>query len=158
VALHGYVLMGNHYHLMLRPVERIWAAGCTGSPRPTAFISTDAIVRVGHLFQGRYKSIVVEAEGYLLSLSRYVHLNPVRGKIVGRGNPVERRRRLRNWRWSSYREYSGLAKGQPWVTQERVLGEIGGAAKARRLRYRRFVEEGLLREIENPLEGSKKGV
>ena len=50
---------------------------------------------------------MVEAEGYLLSLSRYVHLNPARGKWIGRGDPVERRKRLRRWRWSSYRGYSG---------------------------------------------------
>ena len=71
---------------------------------------------------------------------------------MGRGDPVERRKRLRGWRWSSYRGYSGLGKAERWVNQERVLGEIGGVTKERRLRYRRFVEEGLLREIENPLE------
>ena len=152
VALHGYVLMGNHCHLIAetrRANLRRWMHWLT-----TAYsvYFNRRHRQVAHLFQGRYKSIVVEAEGYLLSLSRYVHLNPVRGKVIGRGDPVERRRRLRNWRWSSYREYSGLAKEEPWVTQERVLGEIGGAAKQRRLRCRRFVEEGLLREIEDPLE------
>lgn len=155
VAVHGYVLMGNHYHLI---------AETRGANlgRWMHWLSTAYTVyfnrrhrQVGHLFQGRYKSIVVEAEDYLLSLSRYVHLNPVRGKLIGRGDPVERRKRLRAWRWSSYRGYSGLAKAEPWVTQERVLGEIGGRPKDRRLRYRRFVEEGLLREIENPLEAVK---
>ena len=152
VALHGYVLMGNHYHLIAETRRANLGRWMHWLTTAYSVYFNRRHRQVGHLFQGRYKSIVVEAEGYLLSLSRYVHLNPVRGKVVGRGNPVERRRRLRNWRWSSYREYSGLAKAQPWVTQERVLGEIGGAAKARRLRYRRFVEEGLLREIENPLE------
>lgn len=155
VAVHGYVLMGNHYHLI---------AETRGANlgRWMHWLSTAYTVyfnrrhrQVGHLFQGRYKSIVVEAEDYLLSLSRYVHLNPVRGKLLGRGDPVERRKRLRAWRWSSYRGYSGLAKAEPWVTQERVLGEIGGRPKDRRLRYRRFVEEGLLREIENPLDAVK---
>jgi putative transposase len=110
---------------------------------------------VGHLFQSRYKSIVVEREGYCLSLSRYLHLNPVRGKVIGRGDPLERRKRLRTWRWSSYRGYSGLAKPEPWMSQERVLGEMSGSRKGRRLRYRRSVEEGLVREIENPLEAVK---
>src|SRR5437667_73058 len=87
----------------------------------------------------------VEFEGALYHLTG-------RGKVMGRGDPVERRKRLRGWRWSSYRSYSGLAKAERWVNQERVLGEIGGALKQRRLRYRRFVEEGLLREIENPFE------
>lgn len=152
VALHAYVLMGNHYHLVAETRR-------ANLGRWMHWLSTAYTVYfnrrhrlVGHLFQGRYKSIVVEAEGYLLSLSRYVHLNPVRGKWIGRGDPVERRKRLRQWRWSSYRGYSGLAKPEPWVNQERVLGEIGGRAKERPLRYRRFVEEGLLREIESPLE------
>jgi putative transposase len=152
VALYGYVLMRNHYHLIAETRR-------ANLGRWMHWLTTAYTVyfnrrhrQVGHLFQGRYKSIVVEAEGYLLSLSRYVHLNPVRGKVIGRGDPVERRKRLRGWRWSSYRGYSGLAKPEPWVSQERVLGEIGGAPRERRLRYRRFVEEGLLREIESPLE------
>jgi REP element-mobilizing transposase RayT len=152
VALHGYVLMGNHYHLIAETRR-------ANLGRWMHWLTTAYTVyfnrrhrRAGHLFQGRYKSIVVDAEGYLLGLSRYVHLNPVRGKVMGRGDPVERRKRLRGWRWSSYRGYSGLAKAERWVNQERVLGEIGGALKERRLRYRRFVEEGLLREIENPFE------
>jgi len=152
IMLHGYVLMGNHYHLIAETAR-------ANLGRWMHWLTTAYTVyfnrrhhRVGHLFQGRYKSIVVEAEGYLLSLSRYVHLNPVRGKVIGRGDPVHRRKRLREWRWSSYRGYGGLARAEPWVNQERILDEIGGALKERRLRYRRFVEEGLLREIENPFE------
>jgi putative transposase len=152
VALHAFVLMGNHYHLIAetrRANLGRWMHWLTTAY--TVYFNRRQ-QRAGHLFQGRYKSIVVEAEGYLLSLSRYVHLNPVRGMRMGRGDPLERRERLRSWRWSSYRGYSGLAKAEPWVTQERVLGEIGGGQKERRQRYRRFVEEGLLREIESPWE------
>ena len=155
VALQGYVLMGNHYHLIAETRR-------ANLGRWMHWLTTAYTVyfnrrhhRVGHLFQGRYKSILVEAEGYLLGLSRYVHLNPVRGKVIGRGDPVQRRKRLRKWRWSSYRGYSGLAKAEQWVSQERVLGEMGGRAGRRRLRYRRFVEEGLTREIDNPLEAAQ---
>ena len=55
---------------------------------------------VGHLFQGRFKSTVIEAEKYLLEVSRYLHLNPVRGKVLGQGTPMERRKRVRAYRWS----------------------------------------------------------
>src|SRR5437016_13122711 len=110
VALHAYVLMGNHYHLIAETRR-------ANLGRWMHWLTTAYTVyfnrrhrRAGHLFQGRYKSIVVDAEGYLLSLSRYVHLNPVRGKVMGRGDPVERRKQLRGWRWSSYRRYGGLAK------------------------------------------------
>jgi putative transposase len=155
VALHAYVLMGNHYHLMAETRR-------ANLSRWMHWLTTAYTVyfnrrhrRAGHLFQSRYKSIVVEAEGYSLSLSRYVHLNPVRGPVIGKGDPLERRKRLRVWPWSSYRGYSGLARPAPWMSEERVLGEMDGPQKGRRLRYRRFVEEGLVREIENPLEAVK---
>jgi REP element-mobilizing transposase RayT len=152
VALHAYVLMGNHYHLIAETRR-------ANLGRWMHWLTTAYTVyfnrrhrRVGHLFQGRYKSIVLEAEGYLLTLSRYVHLNPVRGRVIGKGDPVERRKRLRAWRWSSYPGYAGLAKLASWMTCDRILEEFGGPRKGRLLRYRRFVEEGILREIENPLE------
>jgi putative transposase len=155
VAVHAYVLMGNHYHL-------IGETRCANLGRWMHWLTTAYTVyfnrrhrRVGHLFQGRYKSIVLEAEGYLLSLSRYVHLNPVRGRVIGKGDPVERRKRLRSWRWSSYPGYAGLIKPESWITHERVMEELGGSKAGRALEYRRFVEEGLLREIENPLEAAK---
>jgi putative transposase len=152
VALHGYVLMGNHYHSIAETRRANLGRWMHWLTTAYTVYFNRRHKRVGHLFQGRYKSIVVEAEGYLLSLSRYVHLNPVRGKRIGRGDPLQRRKRLRAWRWSSYRGYSGLAKPEPWIEQERVLGEIGGAKRQRPLRYRRFVEEGLVREIESPWE------
>src|SRR5207244_2695767 len=111
--------------------------------------------RVGHLFQGRYKSIVMEGKDYLLSLSRYIHLNPVRGVRLGMGDPGERRERLRAWRWSSYRGYAGLAKPETLVEEALVLGEMGGRGSKRRLEYRRFVESGLLEQMASPLEQAK---
>src|SRR5262249_45670739 len=108
--------------------------------------------RSGHLFQGRYKSFLVQSGDYLLDLSRYVHLNPVRGVSLGRGSPSERRKRLRAFRWSSYLGYSGLSRQFEFVEEEMVLGELGRSRAAERLAYRRFVEEGLVREIENPFE------
>jgi hypothetical protein len=59
---------------------------------------------------GRFKSTVIEAERYLLEVSRYLHLNPKRGVVLGQGTPIERRERLRECRWSSYRGYAGLEK------------------------------------------------
>jgi hypothetical protein len=76
----------------------------------------------------------------------------VRGKVLGAGTPAERRERLRSYRWSSYRGYAGLAKPWAGVEEELVLGELGGGRRGRAVRYRRFVEEGLVEEIANPLE------
>jgi hypothetical protein len=89
---------------------------------------------MGHLFQGRYKAILCDKESYLVELTRYLHLNPVRVKAVQ--NPVD-------YRWSSYGIYLGKEKGQGWVNSTEVLKHFSRKeAEARRL-YRRFVLEGI---------------
>jgi putative transposase len=152
IELHAYVLMGNHYHLVVETPRANLGRWMHWLITAYTVYFNRRHRRVGHLFQSRYKSIVVDGESYLLSLSRYVHLNPVRGRVIGRGDPVERRKRLREWPWSSYPGYSGLDKPELWMSEERILGEMDGPGNGRRLKYRRFVEEGLLREIESPLE------
>lgn len=94
--LYAYCLMDNHYHLLLETT-------LPNISRIMQYINTSYTVyynvkrkRCGHLFQGRYKSIIVEADSYLLELSRYIHLNPVKAKIVD--IPEE-------YRWSSYNDY-----------------------------------------------------
>jgi len=112
---------------------------------------------VEHLFQGRFKSKVIEAEKYLLEVSRYLHLNPVRGVVLGQGTPTERRKRLREYRWSSYRGYAGLEKMKSFLDSEPIQGVFesysGRCWKA--WEYRRWVEEGLIGEIEDPFEAVK---
>jgi putative transposase len=151
----AFVLLPNHFHLVAQTHE-------ANLSRWMHWLMVSYTVyfnwrhrRSGHLFQGRYKSFLVGAgEGeHLLSLSRYVHLNPVRGKVLGQGTPAERREELRRYRWSSYRSYAGLERSSGFVEEELVLEQMGGRRKReQRLRYRRFVEEGLLREIEKPWE------
>jgi hypothetical protein len=65
---------------------------------------------VGHLFQGRFESTVIEAEKYLLEVSRYLHLNPVRGMVLGQGTPMERRERLREYFWGSKTGVASIQK------------------------------------------------
>jgi REP-associated tyrosine transposase len=147
-----FVLMGNHFHLVAqthRPNLGRWMHWLLVSY--TVYFNRRHRSS-GHLFQGRYKSFLVQQGDYLLSLSRYVHLNPVRGVSLGRGNPAERRKRLRGFKWSSYRGYAGLSAPFPFVQEAMVLDELRGPRRAQRLRYRRFVEESLLREIENPFD------
>jgi putative transposase len=148
-----FVLMSNHFHL----VAQTRRANLT---RWMHWLSVAYTVyfnrrhhRSGHLFQGRFKSFLVQGgDGYLLTLSRYVHLNPVRGVSLGRGTPSERRERLRAFPWSSYQGYAGLGHQFPFVEESAVFNEMGARARKRRLEYRRFVEEGLVREIANPFE------
>jgi putative transposase len=151
-AILCFVLMGNHFHLVAqthRPNLRRWMHWLLVSY--TVYFNRRHRSS-GHLFQGRYKSFLVQEGEYLLGLSRYVHLNPVRGVSLGRGSPSERRERLRRFGWSSYCGYAGLGRVFPFVEDEMVLGELGGPRRAERVRYRRFVEQGLVREIENPFE------
>ena len=152
VAVHGFVLLGNHFHLLAQ-------TGRANLSRWMHWLMVSYTVyfnwrhgRSGHLFQGRYKSFLVEGGAYLLGLSRYLHLNPVRGARLGAGTPGQRRGRLRTYRWSSYRGYAGLEKPFAFVEEELVLGELQAPKGSERLGYRRFVEEGLVREIENPFE------
>jgi REP element-mobilizing transposase RayT len=154
VEVHAYVLLPNHFHLLARTLK-------PNLSRWMHWLITNYSVwfnrrhrMSGHVFQGRYKGFLVQEGEYFLELSRYLHLNPVRGRVLGAGNPGRRRARLRSYRWSSYRGYAGLAGQKAFVTEELVLGEHanGNAEQKSKIQYRRFVEEGLLREIESPFE------
>jgi len=98
--------------------------------------------RSGHLFQGRFKGILVERDAYCEELSRYVHLNPVRAGLAK--SPSE-------YRWSSYRYYVGEEREPEWLTTELVLGYFGGRGRSGYKRYREFVEEAVPMELESPL-------
>ncbi len=151
-AVFCFVLMDNHFHLLVqtyRPNLSRWMHWLIVS---YSVYFNRCHRRSGHLFQGRYKSFLVESGEYLLSLSRYIHLNPVRGVQIGRGTPAERRKRLRGFKWSTYQGYAGLTKRFPLVEEAMVLDELVGSGRGARLRYRRFVEGGLLCEIDNPFE------
>jgi len=89
--------------------------------------------QVGHLVQGRYKSIVVDKDSYLLELCRYAVLNPVRAKMV---------HAARDWRWSSFRATAGLVKAPDWLAADGVLGNFGLDRQKAPLAYRQFVRQG----------------
>ena len=155
-AILAFVLMANHFHLVAQTREANLSRWMHWLMVSYTMYFNWRHGRSGHLFQGRYKSFVIEPGGeHLLGLSRYVHLNPVRGKVLGRGTPMERRRRLREYKWSSYRGYGGVGRQYGFVEEEMILGALNGARRIgskERKRYRGFVEEGLVREIENPFE------
>jgi putative transposase len=118
--LYAYVLMSNHFHLLLEvsdaPTSRIMQSLLTGYAR-----RFNAIHRhKGHLFQGRYKAIVCDRESHLLELVRYIHLNPVRAGLVKR--PGE-------WRWSGHQEYLGQDQ-QKLIDPGPVMAELHSAYSA----------------------------
>lgn len=142
IILHGYVLMTNHYHLIVETPERNLSRVMHHiNSSYTTYVNVKK-KRSGHLFQGRFKSIVVDRDSYLLELSRYLHLNPVRARMVER--PEE-------YPYSSYRTYIG-AGCDPRITTSAVLGLIGVDGDKAPECYRNFVESALGTELESPME------
>jgi len=134
---HAYCLMHNHYHLMIETPEGNLSSGMRQLNGVYTQYFNKRCQSVGHLFQGRYKAILVQKESYFLEVSRYIVLNPVRARLAR--DPAE-------WKWSSYRAMSGLDQPHPCLTLDEILGQWGmkrvGAQKA----YREFVREGIGRE------------
>jgi putative transposase len=157
VKVYCYVLMENHFHLVIMTPEGNLSQWMHQLKTAYTVYFNCRHQVVGHLFQGRFKSTVIEAEKYLLEVSRYLHLNPVRGAVLGQGTPMERRKGLREYRWSSYRGYAGLEKMKSFLDsdpiQEVFESSSGRCWKA--WEYRRWVEEGLTVEIKDPFAAVK---
>ncbi|HHT9135604.1 MAG TPA: transposase, partial [Candidatus Avalokitesvara rifleensis] len=109
LILHAYVLMGNHYHLLVETREANLSLALRHLNGLYTTYFNHIHRRVGHLFQGRYKAILVEKESYLLELSRYIHLNPVRAQVASQ---------LQSFVWSSYLDYVGRRRAPKWLTRE----------------------------------------
>lgn len=131
---YAYCLMDNHYHLLLETPQPNLSQGM----RHLNGLYTQAYNRrhrrVGHLFQGRFKAILVEKEAHLLELCRYVVLNPVRAHRV----PHPQR-----WAWSSYRATAGKSEAPAWLTTEWVWEQFGQRVRSAQEHYRAFVAEGI---------------
>lgn len=104
--------------------------------------------RVGHLYQGRYKAILVDTDPYLLELSRYLHLNPVRIPKYSQLDVEEKREIIRRYRWSSYPGYVRTQHRQSFVKYEKILEMVGGGDDRKgRKRYEQFVIGGILKDM-----------
>ena len=146
--LHAYVIMGNHYHLIIETPEG-------NLSRIMHYINSSYTTytnvkrkRNGHLFQGRYRAIIVDKDSYLLELSRYLHLNPVRAKMAQ--HPGE-------YLQSSYRAY--VSNGPTAVVStDTILGMLGGDPSTAKERYRSFVESAIADDKVNPFKNLYGGM
>jgi len=134
--------MDNHYHLLLQTpsgnLSRIMHhinASYTGY-----FNRTHR--RAGHLFQGRYKGILVEPDSYAMELSRYIHLNPVRSEIV---------KKSEEYRWSSCQYYLDASRKPQWLDTDIILSYFGNVKSQRIQQYRVFIQEAVVKKCESPL-------
>jgi len=152
VLLHAYVLMTNHFHLMIETPRGNLSEFMRHLNITYTGYFNRRHHRVGHLFQGRFKAIVVDVDLYLLELSRYVHLNPVRLRKYEKHPWAERLGVLRSYCWSSLRGYLQLRRREPFVVYERVLEYVGGDTEKGRQAYGRFVEEGIRSGVIRPWE------
>ena len=162
VALHGlrvhaYCLMVNHYHLLVETARG-------NLSRALGWLQTTYTIRFnrrhrrsGHLFQGRFKAHLVEADAYALALLRYVHLNPVRPRDKQAPIARERWRALNEYPWSSHRAYAGLAEPEAWLSLG-WLAFFGSERVTARKDYRAYVREAFGRAVENPWEQLRGGL
>lgn len=142
-VIHAYCLMSNHYHFILEtPSGNLSKIMQHINGAYTNYFNIKR-KRSGHLFQGRFKAIIVEADEYAQELSRYIHLNPVRASIVNR--PEE-------YRWSSYLDYTGERKRPDWLETSFTLKYFGNGEECHS-NYRLFVEELIGSEYNSPLTG-----
>jgi len=132
--LYAYCLMSNHYHLLIETPEGRLVDGM----RRLNGVYTQAFNRrhgrVGHVLQGRYKSILVDKDAYLLELVRYIVLNPVRAGMV---------QRVEDWPWSSYSSTSGRREAPGWLDAAWIVKQFGADPVTARQAYRRFVRAGV---------------
>jgi REP element-mobilizing transposase RayT len=143
-AIHAWCLMSNHYHLLLEtPSGNLSQIMRHINGAYTTYFNIKR-KRAGHLFQGRYKAILVEADAYAAELSRYIHLNPVRAGMVAR--PEE-------YRWSSYQGYLGQIQAPEWLKRYLILGSFDRNVTEAEHKYRSFVEDLLTRDYDSPLKG-----
>ncbi len=145
---HGYCIMGNHYHLLIETPDANLSAGIHRLNSIYAQYFNKQHDRIGHVFQGRYKAILVQRDSYLLELCRYIVLNPVRAGIVN--HPAE-------YKWSSYSHTVGTtANSNPFLTIDWILAQFDSDFSLARRSYINFVMDGI--NADSPMKDIRTGI
>jgi len=131
---HAWCLMDNHYHIVVETIEGNLAQGMRHLNGVYTQTFNRTHKRVGHVFQGRYKAIIVEKDGYLLELARYVVLNPLRAGMV---------KDIADWHWSSYAAMLGTQAAPEWLQTDWILGQFSSQRRRAINLYIDFVRAGV---------------
>jgi putative transposase len=131
---HAYCLMKNHYHLVIETPDGNLSKGMRQLNGVYTQDYNKRHRRVGHLFQGRFKGILVQKDSHFLEVCRYVVLNPVGAKTIS--HP-------RLYKWSSYRATAGTTQAHPCLTTDEILNHFGHRKTVARQKYREFVQDGI---------------
>jgi len=131
---HAYSLMNNHYHLVIETPDGNLSKGMRQLNGVYTQTYNKRHDRVGHVFQGRYKAILIDKESHLFATCRYVVLNPVRAKVTR--SPGE-------WKWSSYRATAGIEKSHPCLNTDWLLGQFATKKETAMKKYQEFVKSGI---------------
>lgn len=134
---YGYCLMSNHYHLLIETPDGNLSRGMRQLNGVYTQRFNKRHGRTGHIFQGRFKAILVQKESYLLEVCRYVVLNPVRAGLVS--YPEE-------WKWSSYLATMGMVEKPKFLCSDWILAQLGHDMVTARKAYRDFVITGIKKE------------
>ena len=141
--IHVYCLMDKHYHLLLEtPSGNLPQIMRHLNGAYTTYFNVKR-KRSGHLFQGRYKAILVEIDEYAKELSRYIHLNPVRAKMVSVPEA---------YTWSSHQFFIGKQKSPEWLYMDFILSYFGKKISIAQSNYQQFVTEIIIKKYDNPLD------
>jgi len=142
IDLYAYCLMPTHYHLFISTREGNLSHAMQWLGTAYSVWYNNKHERSGHLFRGRYKALIIENDAYFSAVSRYIHLNPVRGGLVE--CPEQ-------WAWSSYAGYWHAMQMEDFISYERILNSMDeNDMHAARLRYREFVDAGIRDETFDP--------
>ena len=149
--VHAFVLMDNHYHMLLRCRRADLSQTMAWLQTAYAIRFNWAHRHIGHVFQGRFKSVLIREEAGLDAVARYIHLNPVRiggmglskadqqrAKVIGCADPgaelvCRRLRKLREHAWSSWRVYGGWEAAPRWLRRDRIQAGCGGLCRSLKL-------------------------
>ena len=134
---YAYCLMGNHYHLVIETPKGNLSKGMRQLNGVFTQVSNRRHGKVGHVFQGRYKAILIDKDAYWLEVSRYVVLNPVRAGMVKEAG---------RWKWSSYNATVGVERVAGWLAVDRLLAQFNDKRGVAMRQYRSFINEGIGRE------------